>query len=467
MNIATGAVRTRFAPSPTGFLHLGNIRTAVFAWAYARRHGGQFVLRIEDTDLARSTEEYKRGILRDMEWLGLDYDEGPIYQMERMPRYRGVLRQFLDQGKAYRCYMSSAELDALRAEQMERGEKPRYDGRWRPENAAGRTPPAGIDPVIRFRNPDDGVVAWDDAVKGPIEFANAELDDLVLARPDGTPTYNFCVVVDDIDMQITHVIRGDDHVNNTPRQINLFRAMNAPLPVFGHTPTVLGADGEKLSKRHGAVSLFQYADDGFLPEAMLNFLARLGWSHGDAEVFSRAELIGWFDLRGISASPARFNAEKLAWLNGEHIKRADGKRLGTLLRKFLADAGCDLEAGPEPAAVAELYRERAPTLVEMAQSARFFYRRPEIPEALRTQHLGAAAIALLRELRPHLIALPWQRESIAAALKAFAVERQVKLPQVMMPLRVAVSGSASTPAVDAVLSVLGRERTLERLAGIC
>ena len=464
--VSNAGVRTRFAPSPTGFLHLGNIRTAVFAWAYARRHAGHFVLRIEDTDLVRSTDEYKQGILRDMAWLGLDYDEGPIYQMERMPRYRAVLQQFLEQGKAYRCYMSSAELDALRAEQMERGEKPRYDGRWRPENAAGKTPPVGIDPVIRFRNPDSGVVAWDDAVKGPIEFANAELDDLVLARPDGTPTYNFCVVVDDIDMQITHVIRGDDHVNNTPRQINLFRAMNAALPVFGHTPTVLGSDGEKLSKRHGAVSLFQYADDGFLPEAMLNFLARLGWAHGDAEVFAREELIGWFDLHGISASPARFNAEKLAWLNAEHIKRADASRLGALLRRFLVDAGCDPAAGPDPAVVAELYRERATTLVEMAQSARFLYQRPEVPDALRAQHLSEAAVALLRDLAPRLQGLSWQREDIAAALKAFATERQVKLPQVMMPLRVAISGSASTPAVDAVLVTLGRERTLERLADL-
>ncbi|MEP7083232.1 MAG: glutamate--tRNA ligase [Betaproteobacteria bacterium] len=461
-----GGVRTRFAPSPTGFLHLGNIRTAVFAWAYARRHDGQFVLRIEDTDLVRSSDEYKQGILRDMAWLGLDYDEGPIYQMDRMPRYRAVLQLFLDQGKAYRCYMSSGELDALRAEQMERGEKPRYDGRWRPENAAGKTPPVGIDPVIRFRNPDDGVVTWVDAVKGPIEFANAELDDLVLARPDGTPTYNFCVVVDDIDMRITHVIRGDDHVNNTPRQINLFQAMNAALPVFGHTPTVLGTDGEKLSKRHGAVSLFQYADDGFLPEAMLNFLARLGWAHGDAEVFSRDELIGWFDLHGISASPASFNGEKLLWLNAEHIKRADASRLGKLLRPFLIDVGCDLAAGPDPAIVAELYRERATTLVGMAQSARFLYQRPEIPEALRAQHLSDSAVALLRELAPRLQETVWQRESIAAALKAFAGERQVKLPQVMMPVRVAISGSASTPAVDAILAALGREHTLERLANL-
>jgi glutamyl-tRNA synthetase len=354
--VADGPVRTRFAPSPTGYLHLGNIRTAVFAWAYARRHRGQFILRIEDTDLARSTDEYKQGILRDMQWLGLDYDEGPIYQMQRMPRYRAVLQQLIDEGKAYRCYMTNAELDLLRAEQVERGEKPRYDGRWRPENAVGRTPPPGVDPVIRFRNPDSGKVGWNDAVKGPIEFDNTELDDLVLARPDGTPTYNFCVVVDDIDMRITHVIRGDDHVNNTPRQINLFRALGSPLPVFGHTPTVLGADGEKLSKRHGAVSLNQYADAGYLPLAMLNFLARLGWSHGDAEVFGREELIEWFDLSGISASPARFNAEKLAWLNAEHIKRADPAFLGSRLEHFLLQLGCNVVGGPDPIDVAQLYR---------------------------------------------------------------------------------------------------------------
>ena len=467
MNIATdGAVRTRFAPSPTGRLHLGNVRTAVFAWAYARRLGGKFILRIEDTDLARSTDEYKQGILRDMAWLGLDYDEGPFYQMERMPRYRAVLQQLLGQGKAYRCYMSSAELDALRAEQLARGEKPRYDGRWRPENAVGRTPPAGVDPVIRFRNPDAGIVAWDDAVKGRIEFANAELDDLVLARPDGTPMYNFCVVVDDIDMRITHVIRGDDHVNNTPRQINLFRALGAALPVFGHTPTVLGTDGEKLSKRHGAVSLYQYAEDGYLPETMLNFLARLGWSHGDAEVFTRAELIAWFDLKGISESPARFNGEKLAWLNAEHIKRADEQRLGELLAPFLLATGCDPKDGPAPSQVAALYRERAATLAEMAEAAHYLYHTPEVPEALRAQHLSAAGLAVLHALRPRLAAIDWRKEAIGAALKAFAAEQAIKLPQVMMPLRVALSGSASTPAVDAVLAVLGRERTLERLAAI-
>jgi glutamyl-tRNA synthetase len=458
-----GTVRTRFAPSPTGRLHLGNIRTAVFAWAYARRHRGRFILRIEDTDVARSTDEFKQAILRDMQWLGLDYDEGPIYQMERMPRYREVLQQWLDEGKAYHCYTTPDELDRLRAEQMARGEKPRYDGRWRPENARGRTPPPGVDPVIRFRNPDDGLVEWNDAVKGHIAVSNAELDDLVLARPDGTPTYNFCVVGDDVDMDITHVIRGDDHVNNTPRQINMFRALGAKLPVFGHTPTVLGADGEKLSKRHGAVSLFQYADDGYLPETMLNYLARLGWSHGDAEVFSKDELIEWFDLSGISASPARFNGEKLAWLNAEHIKLAPAERLGALLEPFLVASGIDCSAGPAPAAVADLYRERATTLSEMAAAARYLYAMPHIPEQLAVEHLSPAARALLAALRDRLLDIEWSRAALLPALKGFAAERGVKLPQLMMPLRVALSGSTSTPSLDAVMEVLGRERTLKRI----
>ena len=458
-----GTVRTRFAPSPTGRLHLGNIRTAVFAWAYARRHRGQFILRIEDTDLARSTDEYKKGILSDMAWLGLDYDEGPIYQMERMPRYREVLQRWLDEGKAYRCYTTTAELDALRSEQMAKGEKPRYDGRWRPENARGRAPPPGVDPVIRFRNPDDGVVEWNDAVKGPIAVKNSELDDLVLARPDGTPTYNFCVVVDDSDMNITHVIRGDDHVNNTPRQINMFKALGRPLPVFGHTPTVLGEDGEKLSKRHGAVSLYQYADDGYLPETMLNFLARLGWSHGDAEVFSKDELVEWFDLDGISGSPARFNGEKLRWLNGEHIKRATAERLGAMLEPLLRARGVDIESGPSPAAVADLYRERAATLTEMADVVRYLYVAPSIPDALRAEHLSAASRELLRELRARLAGLDWSRAALLPAIKSFATERGIKRPQLMMPLRVALSGSASTPSLDAVMAVLGRQRTLERI----
>ena len=339
-------VRTRFAPSPTGFLHLGGARTALFAWAYARHCAGTFILRIEDTDVERSTPAAVQAILDGMAWLGLAYDEGPFFQMQRMDRYRAVIADMLERGLAYRDYMTPAELDALRTEQMARGEKPRYDGRWRPENAKGRVPPPDVQPAIRFRNPDDGVVAWDDGVKGRIEFANGELDDLVIARGDGTPTYNFCVVVDDWDMRITHVIRGDDHVNNTPRQINIFRALGVTPPQYAHVPTVLGEDGAKLSKRHGAVSVMEYEAAGYLPEAMINFLARIGWAHGDAEVFTREELVAWFDLPGISPAPSRFNAAKLNWVNQEHMKRMAGPELGQRLVPYLKRAGLDPAGGP-------------------------------------------------------------------------------------------------------------------------
>ncbi|HEX5862796.1 MAG TPA: glutamate--tRNA ligase, partial [Casimicrobiaceae bacterium] len=356
-------VRTRFAPSPTGFLHLGGARTALFAWAFARHHAGSFILRIEDTDRERSTAQAIQAILDGMAWLGLDYDEGPHYQMQRLDRYKAVSDDMLARGLAYRCYMTPQELEALRAEQTKRGEKPRYDGRWRPENLRpGQTPPAGVAPVLRFKNPQQGSVAWDDQVKGHIDIANAELDDLVIVRRDGIPTYNFGVVVDDLDMSITHVIRGDDHVNNTPRQINIIRALGAEPPVYGHLPTVLGADGTKLSKRHGAVSVMQYADDGFLPEAMINFLARLGWAHGDDEIFSREKLIEWFDIAHVHPSPARFDADKLAWVNHEHIKRLPDEALGERLRPFLERAGLDVSSGPPLASVAALLRDRAATL---------------------------------------------------------------------------------------------------------
>ncbi len=339
-------VRTRFAPSPTGFLHLGGARTALFAWAYARRHRGTFILRIEDTDVERGTPEALQAILDAMAWLGLDYDEGPFYQMQRMDRYREVVAEMLARGLAYHCYMSPAELDALRAAQMARGEKPRYDGRWRPENAAGMTPPPGVAPVVRFKNPLSGTVAWDDRVKGRIEISNAELDDLVIARPDGTPTYNFCVVVDDLDMRITHVVRGDDHVNNTPRQINIIRALGAEPPVYAHVPTVLGEDGHKLSKRHGAVSVMQYEELGYLPEALVNFLAHLGWGHGDDEIFTRQQFVSWFDLDAINPAPSRFDTDKLKWVNQEHMKRLGEAELGRRLAPYLVRAGLEPEAGP-------------------------------------------------------------------------------------------------------------------------
>jgi glutamyl-tRNA synthetase len=456
-------VRTRFAPSPTGFLHLGGARTALFAWAYARRHGGKFILRIEDTDVARSTPEAVQAILDAMAWLGLDYDEGPFYQMQRMDRYRTVLREMVERGLAYRCYMQPAELEELRATQMARGEKPRYDGRWRPENSAGKTPPEGIAPVIRFKNPLSGSVAWDDRIKGRIEIANGELDDLVLARPDGTPTYNFCVVVDDIDLAITHVIRGDDHVNNTPRQINIFRALGVEPPVFAHVPTVLGEDGHKLSKRHGAVSVMQYEEGGFLPDAMVNFLARLGWAHGDDEVFTRAQFVSWFSLEHVSPAPSRFNGEKLRWLNHEHLKRLSAAELASRLTPYLARAGLDPAMGPAPGEVAMLLRDRVQTLTDMAAAAHYFYRDPEPPPELVADLVNETTRAALLDLSGQLPAADWNRESLGAAMKAAAARHGLKPGAVMMAMRALVCGARETPAIDAVLALLGRETVSERL----
>jgi glutamyl-tRNA synthetase len=461
-------VRTRFAPSPTGFLHLGGARTALFAWAFARRHKGEFILRIEDTDVERSTPEAIQAILDGMAWLGLDYDEGPYHQMQRMDRYREVLAQMLAQGHAYHCYMSPRELDALRAEQAARGEKPRYDGRWRPENLKeGHLPPPGVAPVVRFKNPLSGSVAWDDQVKGRIEIANAELDDLVIARSDGTPTYNFCVVVDDLDMKITHVIRGDDHVNNTPRQINLIRALGAEPPVYGHLPTVLGADGTKLSKRHGAVSVMHYADEGFLPEAMVNFLARLGWAHGDDEIFTREQFVTWFDIAHVNPAPARFDADKLLWVNHEHIKRLPDEALAERLRPFLERAGLDVSRGPAPASVAALLRDRAATLVEMRDEARYFYAAPtdatQVPgkfAKLMTDTVRAALPELLAEFER----IDWTREAIGAAIKSVAAKQGLKPPQIMMAVRALVTGMPQSPAIDAVLALLGRETVHARIA---
>ena len=462
-------IRTRFAPSPTGTLHLGNIRTALFAWAFARRHGGRFILRIEDTDLARSSEASAEGILRDLAWLGLDFDEGPFFQMQRMQRYREVVARLLAEGMAYHCYMSPEELDALREAQRARGEKPRYDGRWRPEQRArlGLVPPPGVDPVIRFRNPDDGAVTWQDAVKGEISIANAEMDDLIIARAApvgqvGVPTYNFCVVVDDIDMQITHVLRGDGHVMNTPRQINIFRALGAEPPVFGHLPTVLGPDGEKLSKRHGATGLDEYAAAGYLPQAIINGLARLGWSHGNDEIFTPAQLVEWFNLESLTPSPARFDAEKFEWLNGEHIKRLPLDELAARLAPFLVERGY----GPEPSArvVAELLRERAPTLARMADMARYLFEPPSVPPTLLAEHLSDANRPALAEVRAGLDAVAWTREAIAALLKEVAKRHALKPPQVMMPLRVLLTGSTQAPSVDALIHAIGREAVIARIA---
>jgi len=460
-------VRTRFAPSPTGFLHIGGARTALFSWAYARRHGGKFILRIEDTDVARSTPEAVQAIIDGMQWLGLAHDEGPFYQMQRMERYRQVMDEMLAAGTAYHCYTSKEDLDALRAEQEARKEKPRYDGRWRPEEGKVLPPsPSGVSPVVRFRNPKEGVVAWQDQVKGRIEFANTELDDFIIARADGTPTYNFCVVVDDRDMCITHVIRGDDHVNNTPRQINLLQALGAPVPQYAHLSMILGDDGQKLSKRHGAVSVMQYEEDGYLPEAVLNYLARLGWSHGDEEVFAMEQFVQWFDLDHITASAAQFNTEKLNWLNAHYMKLADPQRLADEATRRLALQGVAVAGGPDAASVALLYRDRVGNLNELADAMHPFYMPPSPTPEMRAQHYTEAALGGLGALRQRLSACAWIAADLGKAVKETAAVSGLKMPQLAIPLRVALLGLPQSPSIDAVLEALGRERVLARLDAV-
>jgi len=463
--IMSKPVRTRFAPSPTGYLHIGGARTALFAWAYARRHGGTFILRIEDTDVARSTPAAVQAILDGMAWLGLAHDEGPFYQMQRLDRYQEVIGQMLAAGTAYRCYASPEELERMREEQLAKKEKPRYDGRWRPEpDKTLPAPPAGVAPVVRFRNPVDGVVAWDDLVKGRIEIANAELDDLVIARADGTPTYNFCVVVDDWDMGISHVLRGDDHVNNTPRQINILRALGAEVPAYGHLSMILGDDGTKLSKRHGAVSVMQYDEDGYLPEAVLNYLARLGWSHGDDEVFTRDQFVRWFDLEHVTASAAQFNTEKLNWLNAHYLKQADDGRLAGEVASRLARRGVDPEAGPPLERLVALYKDRVGNLNELADALAPFCLVVRPSAELIAVHLTDVARAALKDLRDRLAGCDWQRPVLAQALKDTLAAQALKMPQVAIPLRVVLLGQPQSPAIDAVLEVMGRPGVLARLS---
>ena len=463
----TTQVRTRFAPSPTGFIHLGNIRSALYPWAFARKMKGTFVLRIEDTDVERSTDASVDAILEGMEWLSLDFDEGPFYQMQRMDRYREVVAQMLEKGLAYHCYMSTEELDALRERQRAAGEKPRYDGTWRPEPGKTLPPvPEGVKPVVRFRNPLGGVVSWDDAVKGTVEISNEELDDLVIARPDGTPTYNFCVVVDDLDMQITHVIRGDDHVNNTPRQINILRALGGEVPVYAHLPTVLNEQGEKMSKRHGAMSVTGYRDAGYLPEAVLNYLARLGWSHGDAEIFSREQFVEWFDLDHLGKSPAQYDHDKLNWLNAHYIKEADNARLATLAKPFLTELGIDAAATEQGAPlelVIALLKDRASTVKEIAGNAAMFYQEPVIEPDAFAQHVTDAVRPALADLRAALAEVEWSKEAISAAFKSTLAAHKLKMPQLAMPVRLLVAGTTHTPSIDAVLMLFGRETVLARL----
>jgi glutamyl-tRNA synthetase len=448
-------VRTRFAPSPTGYLHIGGARTALFSWAYARRHGGTFVLRIEDTDLERSTQASVDAILDSMKWLGIDWDEGPFFQMQRLARYKEVAEQLIAAGHAYRDYMPKEELDKLREQQVARGEKPRYD------RAVGMKFKGSGPGIVRFKTPQDGTVGWNDLVKGPIEFPNAELDDLVLLRADGVPTYNFGVVVDDIDMAITHVIRGDDHVNNTPRQIHIFSALQTPLPNFGHVPMILGADGERLSKRHGAVSVTQYRDEGYLPGALLNYLARLGWSHGDEEVFSREQFVQWFDLGHVARSPAQFNPEKLAWLNQQHLKGADDARLAALAGAELRRRGVQPGAGPSLEKVVGLLKDRAASIVQLADEAMLFY---EVEIQVPQEPLSPETLQGLRTLKARLATVPWQRAALGETLKDVAKASALKMPQLAMPLRRIVTGRTQTPSIDAVLELLGRETVLARLS---
>ncbi len=459
-------VRTRFAPSPTGYLHIGGARTALFSWAYARRHGGTFILRIEDTDVARSTPEAVQAIIDGMQWLGLAHDEGPFYQMQSMERYKEVIQRMLANGSAYHCYTTREELDALRSEQEIKKEKPRYDGRWRPEVGKTLPPtPHNTPPVIRFKNPKDGIVAWDDQVKGRIEIANSELDDLIIARADGTPTYNFCVCVDDWDMGITHVIRGDDHVNNTPRQINILAALGADVPQYAHLSMILGDDGAKLSKRHGAVSVMQYDDDGFLAEAVINYLARLGWSHGDDEVFSRMQFIEWFDLDHITASAAQFNTEKLLWLNQHYMKQLPATELATKVKSRLAARGVNTDAGPDLEKSVALYVDRCNTLNLLAEAIEVFYIPTTPNPEILAQHLTEDVRPALADFTQGISSVAWETPAINALIKETVTRHGLKMPKLAMPLRVILTGQAQTPSVDAVITLIGREKVLEKLSG--
>ena len=469
-------VRTRIAPSPTGFLHLGTARTALYSWAYARHHGGQFVLRIEDTDVLRSTQDSVEQILASLRWLGLEYDEGPVYQMQRLERYQAVAEQLIAAGHAYRCYCSPAELDAMREAQRARSEKTHYDGRWRPEPGKRLPPPpAHVQPVIRLKNPVDGHVTWNDVVKGPISISNREIDDLILVRPApegapdgalGVPTYNFAVVVDDWDMRITHVFRGDEHVNNTPWQINIFRALGAPLPQFGHCPIILGEDGLKLSKRRGAVSVTAYQDAGYLPEAMLNYLARLGWSHGDDELFTREQMVAWFDGSHLAKSPAQWDPAKLAWVNSHYIKQADDARLALMVQAQLATRGVQARDLAFLSRACALFKERCSTTVEIADWLQMYFApvRPAAEEL--AAHVTGALQPALASLRERFASIAWDKAAIALAIKETLTAHQLKMPQIAPALRVLVCGRVQTPSIDAVLTLFTREVVLARMSSV-
>jgi len=455
-------VRTRFAPSPTGFLHIGGLRTALFCWLYARHHAGQFILRIEDTDLERSTALAIQQILDGLEWAGLVHDEGPFYQTKRFERYKEVIEEMLASGSAYYCYCSKEELEQMRAEQTARREKPRYDGRWRERTDSL----PGVAPVVRFKNPLVGEVVVEDVVHGRVVFQNIELDDLIIARSDGTPTYNFCVVVDDMDMQITHVIRGDDHLNNTPRQLNMLLALGATPPVYAHLPMILGSDGAKLSKRHGAVSVLQYRDEGFLPEAVLNYLVRLGWSHGDQEIFTVEDMVRLFDIRDVNKSASAFDAEKLAWLNQQHMMRVPAARIVPVLRWQLEQDGIRAADDAQLEAIVLSQRERAKTVREMALNSAFFFRPPTAyDEKSVRKHVTTDVLALLDEAANDLNQLQdWSAQAIHDVISALAAAKGISLGKLAQPIRLAVCGGTVSPPIDATLAILGKAESLSRLA---
>ena len=454
-------VRTRFAPSPTGYLHVGGARTALFSWLYAKKTNGQFVLRIEDTDRERSTDESVQAIFDGMEWLGLAHDEGPFFQTDRFPRYLEIIQQLLDQGDAYHCYCSAEEVEAMREEQRANKQKPRYNGRCRHRTEAIE----GVKPVVRFKNPEQGEVVFDDLVRGTIAISNTELDDLIIARSDGTPTYNLTVVVDDLDMNMTHIIRGDDHINNTPRQINIMNALGAKAPQFAHVPMILGDDGARLSKRHGAVSVMQYRDEGFLPEALLNYLVRLGWSHGDQELFSREEMIDLFDIKDVNRTASAFNTEKLLWINQQYIMNSEPERLVQPLADQLKTLGCDVEAGPDLLEIVKTQQERAKTLKEMAEKSLMFYQNyDEFDEKAAKKNLKAAALEPLEMMLAKFEQLnDWTKEPLHQVILITAEALELKLGKVAQPLRVALSGTSVSPALDATLFLLGKETSLKNI----
>jgi glutamyl-tRNA synthetase len=457
-------VVTRFAPSPTGYLHIGGARTALFSWAYAKRHQGKFILRIEDTDIERSTPEAVEAIMDGMTWLHLDFDEGPIYQTKRMAVYKQYIDQLIKEDKAYLCYSSKEELEVLRESQMKAGLKPKYDGKWRPEPGKSLPPtPKNIQPVVRFKNPTSGVVSWHDLVKGEITIANEELDDLVIARGDGTPTYNFCVVIDDWEMEVTHVIRGDDHINNTPRQINLLKALNANIPAYAHLSMILGDDGQKLSKRHGAVSVMQYFDQGYLPEAILNYLARLGWSHGDDEIFSMTDFCQWFDLDHITSSSAQFNTEKLDWLNSHYIKTLPLDRISSAIEPYLKKVvHTPIDQNLLIGAI-DIHRERANHLTSLAGDIAYIFEVQKPNQQDFEKHINAEALELIKSFQASLNKIDWTKEAIHNVMNEVVTLHAIKFPKLAMPLRVLLTGIAQSPSIDAVMAILGRDETMKRL----